>query len=66
MPVPNNNLPWFRNIFFVIWKKIEFFKYMNELGLDRKLTNTFVLYERPQVSGWFHFPAQLFYFVQII
>lgn len=39
---------------------------MNELGLDRKLTNTFVLYERPQVSGWFHFPAQLFYFVQII
>lgn len=35
---------------------------MNELGLDRKLTNTFVLYKCPQLSGWFHFIAQLGFF----
>lgn len=60
MPVPNNNG---LETFFVIWKKIEFFKYMNELGLARKLTNTFVLYKYPQLSGWFNFPAQLGFFL---
>lgn len=35
---------------------------MNELGLDRELTNTFVLCKYPQLSGWFNFPAQLGFF----
>lgn len=63
MTVPNNNLPWFRNNVFDIWKKIELFKYMNRIDLGRKLTNAFFfLHNCPWVSYWFCFPTPIVLF----